>query len=239
MRFEHTDELKSATFEHVDLSGARFENVNLTGAQFREAVLVNARFSGLIDGMTVNDVEVAPLIVAEMRRRHPELARLTPTDAAGVRAAWAVIEELWAATKARTLALTDEVLHRRVDDEWSVLETLRHMIFVSDAWIGRTVLGRTGHFYRYGMPPSFITDPAPFGIDLTGDPPLAEIIAEREERMEMVRSLVEDLDDESLGRQCGEHTLLRCLWTLFDEEWHHNFYANRDLDTVQSGAVTE
>ena len=94
MRFEDTDELKGAEFEGVDLSGASFHNVNLSGATIKEALLVNARLSGLIHGLTVNDVEVAPLIIAELDRRYPERTALRPRDADGVRAAWAVIEQL-------------------------------------------------------------------------------------------------------------------------------------------------
>lgn len=68
--------------------------MNLAGAKVIEATLVNARFCGLIHGLVVNDVEVAPLIRAEMDRRCPERTKLVPNDADGVRAAWAVIEGL-------------------------------------------------------------------------------------------------------------------------------------------------
>ena len=63
---------------NIDLSGARLRNVDLTGARVMEANLVNARFSGLIIGLVVNDIEVAPLITAEMDRRYPE-RRAAPT----------------------------------------------------------------------------------------------------------------------------------------------------------------
>ena len=79
MRFENTDELRAAEFVNVDLSQARFRNVNLTGARVMEAMLVNAWFSGLIHGLVINDIEVAPLIASEMDRRFPERAKL-PTD---------------------------------------------------------------------------------------------------------------------------------------------------------------
>src|SRR5437016_10538635 len=117
------------------MRGARFENVDLTGAVFREAMLVNARISGLIHGLVINDVEVAPLIRAEMDRRYPERTKLVPSDAEGAREAWSVIEDLWTATKERVSALPEAILRERVDDEWSLLETLRHLIFVTDSWI--------------------------------------------------------------------------------------------------------
>ena len=218
--------------EHVDLSGARMRNVNLSGARIIEAMLVNTRLSGLIIGFFVNDVEVGPLISAELDRRHPERMKLRPTDADGAREAWSVIEGLWAATKERAAALPEATLHERVDGEWSFLETLRHLVFVTDGWISGTVLGRTGQFHPFAMPPSFITDVEPFGIDMAADPPFAEVVVAREERMAVVRDLVAGLDDADLGRQCGQHTLLHCLRTVFDEEWAHDQFANRDLDVL-------
>ena len=235
MRFENTDELKGAEFVNVDLTGARFQNVVLTGARVREAQLVDARISGLIIGLVVNDIEVAPLIHAEMIRRYPERAKLLPGDMAGVREAWSVIEGLWAATMKRASALPESLLHERVDDEWSFLETLRHLIFVTDGWISATVLGLSGHYSRIGVLPSFMTDVAHFGIDPNADPSFAEVVGVREERMDVVRALIADTTDDGLQRACGENKVLACFWTLFDEEWHHNWFANRDLDTLTAG----
>ncbi len=232
MRFENTEELKGAEFVNVDLSGARGRNVNLSGVRMMEAMLVDARFSGLIHGLVINDIEVAPLIRAEMDRRYPERVKLRPSDADGVREAWAVIEDLWTTTKGRANALPEPLLHQRVDEEWSFLETLRHLIMVTDGWISGTVLGRTDHFHPFGVLPSFVTDPAPFGIDPRADPSFGEVVAAREDRMAIVRALVTDLTDAGLQQRCGEHTVLSSLSTVFDEEWHHNWFANRDLDVL-------
>jgi uncharacterized protein YjbI with pentapeptide repeats len=232
MRFENTDELKGAEFVNVDLSGARFRNVDLRGVKASEAMLVGARFSGLIHGLVVNDIEIAPLITAELDRRYPERTKLRPTGADAVRAGWQVIEGLWEATKSRASTLPEATLHQRVDDEWSFLESMRHLVFVTDVWVSATVLGRTGHHHVFGMPPSFVTDASQFGIDVNADPPFADVVVAREDRMNVVRELVADLSDTDLGRQCGDQTLLACLWALFDEEWHHNWFANRDLDSL-------
>jgi DinB superfamily/Pentapeptide repeats (8 copies) len=235
VRFEATNELKGAEFEGVDLSGAYFHNVNLSGATVKEALLVNARLSGLIHGLVVNDVEVAPLISAELDRRYPERTALRPRDADGVRAAWSVIEDLWVATRARAAALPEAMLHERVDGEWSFLETVRHLVFVTDVWVSGNVLGRTEQFHVWGMAPSFIADPARMGIDVGADPSFDEVVVVREERMDIVRELVAGVTDEALARTRGEHSMLRCLCTLFDEEWHHNWFANRDLDVLTAG----
>jgi len=185
-----------------------------------------------LESCTLAPNEVAPLIRAEMERRYPERAKLVPTTPDGVRAAWGVIEDLWAQTKARIADLPDAVLRERVAGEWSLLETLRHLIMVTDGWISGTVLGRTDQFCPFGVLPSFITDPGPYGIDPDANPSTSEVLAAREDRMRVVRELVSAATDESLLRKCGDHTVLSCLWTLFDEEWHHNWFANRDLDTL-------
>ena len=235
MRFENTDELKGVELVNVDLSGARGRNVNLQGVKIMEAMLVNARFSGLITGLVVNDVEVAPLIAAEMDRRYPERTKLRPRDADGVREAWVVIEGLWAASKARASSLPEPTLRQRVDDEWSFLETQRHLVMVTDSWVSANVLGRSGHYWPFGVLPSFMTDASPYGIDPTADPSWEEVAAAREDRMLVVRRLVADLTDADLARSRDGNTVLRCLRTLMEEEWSHNRFANRDLDVLASG----
>ena len=216
-----------------DQRGLRIENADLTGAVFKEVVLVNARISGLIEGLTVNDVEVGPLIRAELDLRHPERTKLRPTTADGVREAWTIVERQWTETIARARNLPEPLLRERVDDEWSFLETLRHLVFVIDAWISGRVLGETGQFHPLGVAPSFISDPSSMGIDVNADPSLDDVLTIVESRNQTVRDLVGPLSDQDLERSCGEHTLQHCLWTLFNEEWHHHWYATRDLARLE------
>lgn len=232
MKFENTGELKGAEFVDADLSEARFHNVNLAGAKITEAFLLNARISGMIAGLVVNDVEVAPLISAELDRRYPERRKLSPDDADGVRVALDVVEGLWSTTKRRMNGLPEALLHERVDGEWSCLETFRHLVFVTDLWISGNALGRTDHFHPFGMPPSFMTEPERFGIDVDVDPPASEVIAAREQRLDIVREFVSTLTDDELRRNTSEGSVANCLHTYFNEEWHHNWFANRDLDTL-------
>lgn len=108
-------ERRGSELVNIDLSGVRLRNVDLSGAKVMEATLVNARFSGLIDGLVINDVEVGPLIEAELDRRYPERLKLRPHDAAGTREAWAVVEGLWSASKQRAIGLPERLLYERVD----------------------------------------------------------------------------------------------------------------------------
>ena len=95
--------LQRATFHQVHLNDAVFNDVDLTGAQFREAFFkdvvmrgcgfVNVRIDGGIEGLTVNGVDIGPLVQAELERRDPDLARMRPTGPDGFRGAWATLEE--------------------------------------------------------------------------------------------------------------------------------------------------
>jgi hypothetical protein len=140
-RFVDTDVLRGARFERADLSGTTFRDVDLTGTKVTDAVLIDADISGLITGLKINDVEVAPLISDELDRRHPERVLLRSTDPEGLRLAWEAVEAWWRPTLELARSLPESCRQQRVGEEWSLVETLRHLIMVNDAWFGRAVLG--------------------------------------------------------------------------------------------------
>lgn len=126
-------DLRGARFDDTYLNGARFHNVSLAGAVITGSNLCGVRIAGDIEGLTVNGVDVAPLVEAELNRRYPERALMRPTSAGGFREAWAVLERLWESTVARARELPEEALHERVEGEWSFVETLRHLVFATDS----------------------------------------------------------------------------------------------------------
>ncbi|MGH3462858.1 MAG: pentapeptide repeat-containing protein, partial [Kribbellaceae bacterium] len=95
--FEHVD-LSGARFRNVDLSGARYEGVRLSGTVMRGVELGDVRIDGEIQHLTINGVDVAPLVEAELDRRYPDRPKMRPTDAAGFREAWDLVERLWDGT---------------------------------------------------------------------------------------------------------------------------------------------
>ena len=243
-RFHRVD-LAGATFEDVNLAGALFHDVDLRDARIRGALLRNVEITGEVEGLRVNGMEVWPLVEAELDRRHPERAKLHPTDAAGFREAWAVIEELWAATVERANELDPSLLHEHVRDEWSFIETLRHLVFATDAWVRRTLLGDPAPWHPFDLP----WDEMPYtpGIprDREARPSLEEMLALRADRMATVRQVVDELTDERLtestepmpepGWPAGESFPVRDVLALIvNEEWWHRLFAERDLDALVS-----
>ena len=145
------DDLRGSRFERVDLTGADFRGVDLTDGRFRGSYfggvvmsgveLVDVRIDGEVRNLLVNGVDVAPLVEAELDRRDPDRARMRPTEPAGFREAWDIVERLWDGTVERARGFDPALLHESVDGEWSFVETLRHLVFATDAWVRRCILG--------------------------------------------------------------------------------------------------
>src|SRR5258708_12730277 len=65
-------EFRAARFDVADLRGARFTDCDLTGVTIRDGWLVDVTISGYLSNVTVNDIDVAGFVSAELDRRHPE-----------------------------------------------------------------------------------------------------------------------------------------------------------------------
>jgi Pentapeptide repeats (8 copies)/DinB superfamily len=107
--FERVD-LAGAELRAVDMSGAVFRGVDLTGVVMRGVELVNADIYGEIVNLTVNGVDIGPLVEAELDRRYPDRAAMRPAGPAGFRQAWDTLERLWGQTVARARRLPPEVV---------------------------------------------------------------------------------------------------------------------------------
>jgi uncharacterized protein YjbI with pentapeptide repeats len=243
-RFEQVD-LTGATFDMVDLTGARFRNVDLRGAKIRGAMLADVDLDGDLANLVVNGVEVAPLVEAELDRRHPERTKLRPTDPAGFQEAWTIIERLWAETVDRARQLDPALLHEHVDGEWSFIETLRHLVFATDAWVRRAVLGEPTPWDPLDLPCDDMPDVPGIPRDREARPTLDEVLDLRADRMATVLRVITDLTDERLAGmteplsppgypESGSFPVRKVLTTILNEEWWHRQFAERDLAALAS-----
>jgi hypothetical protein len=240
----HDQDLTGARFESVILRDAQMKGVDLTGVQMRGVELVDVEISGELQNVVVNGVDIAPLVDAELNRRMPERAKMRPDDSNGFREAWAILERLWKGTVARAMTLPEAALHRSVDDEWSFIQTLRHLNFASAAWVDRMVRGTTSPWHALDLP----WDEAPGwdGIpwDREARPSLDEVLTVRRERQAMVRHVLESLTDKQLAAdvtriepgwpRMEDFPVKECLRIVLNEEWQHRLYAERDLDTLET-----
>ena len=147
----YQEDLSGSKFEETDFTNVRMRNVYFIGALIRGAWMENVDIDGEIRGLTVNGVDVGPLVEAELDRRDPRRVKMRPTTAAGFREAWPVAQEIWAQSVERARLLPPHLLHERVDNEWSYIETLRHLVFCTDAWVVRAVLGKDRPYSPLGL----------------------------------------------------------------------------------------
>ena len=236
-----------------DLAGTDLRHVVVRGADLRGGGIVDCRLRGVeiwdvevhaeLRNVVVNGVDIAPLVEAELNRRDPERALMRPDTAAGFREAWAVLERRWAITVERAGQLPEERLHAPVGDEWSFVQTLRHLCFATDAWVARMVLGDPSPWHPLDLP----WDEAPGwdGIpwDRDARPRLDEVLALRADRQATVRRVLEELTDERLAAtvtrtepgwpRLEEFPVRECLLIVVNEEWEHRLYAERDLTALE------
>jgi hypothetical protein len=237
--------LGGAVFRTVTFEGARFSEVDLSGVRIRGAWLRDLELSGEVDGLTVNGVDVGPFVEAELDRRYPERVARRAGDADGFRRAWAINERSWEATVDRARRLPEELLHERVDGEWSFVETLRHLVFCTDAWLRRALLGDPSPYSPLDLPHDEMPDTPGVPRDLDARPGLEEVLALRADRMAGVREVVAGLTDEQLEGnteplpepgypESESFPVRRCLQAVVDEEWQHRWFAERDLAVLES-----
>lgn len=246
--YDDTAELRGASFTRADLTGAKFRDCDLRQVKFTDCYLVNVNVSGRVDNLVVNDVDVTAFVEAELDRRHPERARLRQMRTADdYRAMWDTLERLWSDTVARAERLPEAARHERVDGEWSFVETMRHLVFATDAWVSRTILDEPMPYHRLGLthtafPPA---DAAALGLDLDARPSYAEVMEVRADRMAVVRRIVDGLTDAELERLCHRppaptdyadepRPVAHCLSVVMQEECEHRRYVVRDLAVLEA-----
>jgi hypothetical protein len=242
-RFERTD-LSGALLKAVDLAGARLLGVNLTGAVLRGVELVNVDIDGEIQNVRINGVDIWPLVDAELNRRYPDRAKMRPVDPAGFAEAWDTIERLWDQTVDRARRLPPEMLHESVDDEWSFIETLRHLVCASDCWVGRVILGDPAPWHALSLPWDEMPDTPVMPRDRSVRPSLETVLEVRRDRQATVRRVIESLTNESLAENTKavqapgwppprSFPVRECLRVVLNEEWEHRLFAERDLTVLE------
>ena len=240
--FVQTDQLRGARIQACDLAGLEIRDCVVSGVKIVDCYGSTVYVGGDFERVVVNDVDVTAYVEAELDRQQP--ARVLARNAASpddFRAAWNAIETLWDSTLARARLLPEATLHVRVDGEWSFVETQRHLLFASDAWLGNAVLEEDAPYDPLGFPTGGTPADAvaDLGLTLDANPTLDEVLASRRLRMTTMRQVVEGLTDAELDRICTrkpaplypdqEYLVRRCLKVVLAEEAEHCRYALRDL----------
>ena len=247
--FHKTDEFRGAVFKNSDLRGVEIRDCFFNDAKIVGSVVNGLRVSGhsgRAEHVFVDDVEVTGFVASELDKRFPERVQLRESASADeYRALWATLSGLWSATSGRAEQLPEAMLHQRVDGEYSFAETLRHLVFAIDVWLGRMLLGTAKPFHPHGVPPTDYPDDqtSDIGIDLAARPSYAEVLATYEGRRHQVTDALAELTDAQLDEDrtaapapywgVETHSVRSCWEVIFDEHIEHRRFAVRDLETLE------
>jgi hypothetical protein len=247
-RFNQFNDLRAAEFIGADLRGARFIESDLTGIVMRGVEIPDADIEApwLFEAQSflINGVNVIPFVEAELDRRFPGRAERRARDPEGLRAAWAKIERTWAATLERVAAMPPGTVDVSVGGEWSFAQTLRHLVFATDLWLGQSVLDLEQPIHAIGLAHVVPEHVVPEGegsesIGSAAAPSFDEVLTVRADRIAMVREYLATIAPDMLASVRPnphdaerQETVLSCLHTILEEEWEHHRFAVRDLDAI-------
>ena len=230
-------------FVEEDLRGAEFRECELDGARFVGVVMQDVEIDGLVTRLVVNGVDVSGYVDAELDRRYPVRLLIRSQEAADLLDAWRQLDADWAATISR-MRQTPGVEHQRVNEEWSAVQTLRHLVFVHDSWFRRCCLGSTDLFTSIGIGPSVEPYRQAHGLDLSLEPSLDEVVSVRQAQTAELECWLESVtpgqlatpapvpDDDVWPPYARGRTVRQCLGTVLNEQWEHHRFTVRDLNLI-------
>jgi hypothetical protein len=236
-------------FDDEDLTGAEFRECDLSGARLVGVVMQNVEIDGLVTNLKVNGVEVMPYVEAELDRRHPVRLLIRSDEPGDLRKAWRQLGDDWATTIERVRSMPEGSEHQGVDGEWSMVETLRHLVFVHDSWFRRCVLGLTEPFTAMGLASPFVPDQEKLGLDQSARPGLDEVLIVRDRQASEIEAWLAEVTPEQLAKPAPVpdddrwppyakgRRVQQCLGTVLNEEWEHHGFCMRDLDKLSPRGV--
>ncbi len=228
---------KGATLRFSDVRGVTMRSVDVDGLDIDSHDLA-------LGSLLVNGVDVVPLVEAELDRQFPGRGLRKAQTPEGLREAWDAVRPAWQTTVATTPV---DLVDATVDDEWSLAQTLRHLVLATDTWLRGAILRVPAPFHEIGQ---IFTGADEMGFDTsifrTDPPPYQEILDVRIERQAMVSDFLDTATAELLAEERRDPwgfdwrpTVGDCLRVILEEEWAHLRYIRRDLARLRRAAATE
>jgi hypothetical protein len=219
---------KGATVRSCDVSGVTMRSVDVGGLDIDSHDLF---FGSLI----VNGVDVVPFVEAELNRQFPGRELQKAQTPEGLRDGWIAVQAAWETTVTNT---PPDLVHAHVEDEWSLAQTLRHLVLATDAWLRGGIMGIEQPFHEIGQ---IFSGAAEMGFDMSifqvDAPAFEDILVVRAERQQMVTDFLATATPEQLGEERDDPwgggdwhpTVGDCVRVILEEEWAHLRYVRRDL----------
>lgn len=237
--YHRTKEFEGATFVRASFKGATLRFSDVSGVTMRGVDVDGLDIDShdlFFGSLVVNGVDVVPLVDAELNRQFPGRELQKAQTPEGLREGWVAVQAAWRTTVADT---PPDLVDAHVEDEWSLAQTLRHLVLATDAWLRGGILRIQQPFHEIGQ---IFTGAEEMGFDMSvfrADPPAyEEVLAVRAERQRMVTDflatatpdlLAEERDNPWGGGDDWHPSVGDCIRVILEEEWAHLRYVRRDL----------
>jgi hypothetical protein len=236
----HTDTqgFEGATFDRTSFRGATLRSCDVSGVTMRGVDVGGLDIDShdlFFGSLIVNGVDVVPFVDAELNRQFPGRELQKAQTPEGLRDGWVAVQAAWETTVTTT---PPELVDAHVDDEWSLSQTLRHLVLATDAWLRGGIMGIEQPFHEVGL---IFTGAAEMGFDMSifraDAPAFGDILVVRAERQQMVADflaaatpeLLAEQRDNPWGGDDWHPTVGDCVRVILEEEWAHLRYIRRDL----------
>ena len=236
--YSRTNQFEAASFVKASFKGATLRSCDFSGVTMRSVDVdgLDIDSHDLIFGsLFVNGVDVVPLVDAELNRQFPGRELQKAQTPGGLREGWVAVQSAWQTTVAGT---PPDLVDAHVEDEWSLAQTLRHLVLATDAWLRGGILRMQRPFHEIGQ---IFTGADEMGFDMSifrADPPTyEEILAVRAERQQLVTEflatataqLLAEERENPWGGGDWHPSVGDCIRVILEEEWAHLRYIRRDL----------
>lgn len=236
--YSNTNDFEGATFVRASFKGATVRSSDFSGVTMRSVDVdgLDIDSHDLAFGrLFVNGVDVVPLVEAELNRQFPGRELQKAETPEGLREAWVAVQAAWEATVTDT---PRELVDAHVEDEWSLAQTLRHLVLATDAWLRGAILRVDQPFHEIGQ---IFSGAREMGFDMSifraDEPAFEEILAVRAERQQLVTDFLAKATPELLAEERDNPwgggdwhpTVGDCVRVILEEEWAHLRYIRRDL----------
>ena len=238
--YSGTKEFEGASFVRASFTGAtlRFSDVSSVTMRSVDVDGLDIDSHDLFFGsLVVNGVDVVPLVDAELNRQFPGRELQKSETPEGLREGWDAVRAAWQETVDGT---PREQWDAHVEDEWSLAQTLRHLVLAIDAWLGRGILRKEQPFHEIGQVFTGADDMG-FDTSIFREPSSHdEVLEVRAERQQMVTDHLATLTPEVLAEHVDspwggswKPTVGDCVRVILEEEWAHLRYIRRDLALLE------
>ncbi len=239
--YSGTEEFEGATFVRTSFRNASLRSCDVSGVTMRSVDVDGLDIDShdlFFGSLIVNGVDVVPFVEAELNRRFPGRELQTAQTPEGLRDAWVAVQAAWETTVTNT---PPELIDAHVEDEWSLAQTLRHLVLATDAWLRGGIMRMEQPFHEIGL---IFTGAAVMGFDTsifrTDVPAFEDILAVRAERQQLVTDflatatpeLLAEERDNPWGGEDWHPTVGDCVRVILEEEWAHLRYVRRDLSLL-------